>query len=103
MMQLVPARYRAKLVVVSIAFALAILGGAALALRFQPEAWFGNAQIPIRELQDALPGPVSFEGTVTYIDGPRKRFWIQDETGAIEIAQDPSPLGLRAKQVVRVS
>lgn len=60
--------------------------------------------IPLRALQDApLDARVRLAGVVTYIDEPGKRFWIQDETGAMAIPVDPGPLALSIGQIVGIS
>ena len=56
----------------------------------------------IRDLQELPLGPVRLEGVVTHVDTVGKRFWIQDESGAIAIDQDPAKAGVRFRQLVRV-
>ncbi len=58
---------------------------------------------PIQELQD-LPvnSPVRLIGAVTYIDEPGRRFWIEDETGAIPISVDPVQAGVRVGENVSI-
>jgi diguanylate cyclase (GGDEF)-like protein len=56
----------------------------------------------IRDLPELPSGPVHLEGVVTYVDSVGKRFWIQDETGAIAINQDPALVGVRFRQLLRV-
>ena len=43
----------------------------------------------IVELRELPLGQVKIRGVVTYVDNPNKRFWLQDETGAIAVNQDP--------------
>ena len=43
----------------------------------------------IAELQELPLGQVRVRGVVTYVDNRNKRFWLQDESGAIAINQDP--------------
>lgn len=43
---------------------------------------------------------VHVRGVVTFADPEGKRFWIQDETGAIAIGEDPRRFGLRTGQSV---
>ena len=100
-MQTAIIRHR-KLVLVSVVIAL-VIGAVSLAvLRTSPRAWFVYGHNTIRELQDVPPGPVRLEGVVTYIDQSGKRFWIQDQTGAIAIRQNSASLVLHAGQVVHV-
>ncbi|MBV9180846.1 MAG: hypothetical protein JO356_06000, partial [Acidobacteria bacterium] len=54
----------------------------------------------VRDLQDLPLGPVRLEGLVTYVDKTNKRFWLQDESGAIVINTDPAPLHVRVGQRV---
>lgn len=58
---------------------------------------------PIQELHD-LPvhSRIHMAGVVTYVDYPGKRFWIQDETGAVPIPVDPAPAQVHAGQVISV-
>jgi len=59
--------------------------------------------VSIRQLQEVPIGSaVTLLGVVTYADPAEKRFWIQDETGAVAIDQNPQSYGLRAGQSVRV-
>lgn len=61
------------------------------------------SRMPLRDLQDApLESRVRLAGVVTYPDGPGKRFWIQDDTGAMLIPADPTPLQLHAGQTVEI-
>ncbi|MFP5237526.1 MAG: putative bifunctional diguanylate cyclase/phosphodiesterase [Acidobacteriota bacterium] len=63
-----------------------------------------SRHIPLRALQDApLGSRVRLAGVVTYVDGPGKRFWIQDDTGAIPIPLDPGRLRLHVGQIVGIS
>jgi len=43
----------------------------------------------IAELRELPLGRVKVRGVVTYVDNGNKRFWLQDESGAIAIDQDP--------------
>ena len=54
----------------------------------------------IQDLQDLPNGPVRLQGVVTYADASGKRFWIQDDTGALAIAQDPVTSGIQAGELV---
>lgn len=57
----------------------------------------------IRDLQYLSVGaPVRIRGVVTYSDPIQKRFWIQDETGAIAIDQDPRSLSIHTGQTVMI-
>jgi diguanylate cyclase (GGDEF)-like protein len=59
---------------------------------------FLHSRTTIAEIRDAS-GPVQFQGVVTYADAARKRFWIQDETGALQL---PCSKTLEPGQLVRV-
>jgi len=55
----------------------------------------------ILQLQQLPVGSyVHLHGLVTYADPAGKRFWIQDDTGAIAVDEDPRRYGLRAGQSV---
>ena len=56
----------------------------------------------IADLQDLPLGPVKIQGVVTYLDEANKRFWLQDETGAIAVNQDPALTGARFGHVLPV-
>lgn len=63
-----------------------------------------DSHMALRDLQDApLETRVRLAGVVTYPDGPGKRFWIQDDTGAMLIQVDPGPLQLQAGQTVEIN
>ena len=47
----------------------------------------------IAELRELPAGPVKIRGVVTYLDSANKRFWLQDETGAIAVNLDPTLTG----------
>jgi len=53
-------------------------------LRYQ---WRGRNSIV--ELRELPIGQVKLRGVVTYVDYANRRFWLQDETGAIAVNQDP--------------
>lgn len=53
-------------------------------LRYQ---WRGRNSIV--ELRELPVGQVKIRGVVTYVDYANRRFWLQDETGAIAVNQDP--------------
>jgi hypothetical protein len=44
----------------------------------------------IAELRELPLGQVKVRGVVTYVDTANKRFWLQDETGAIIVNQNPA-------------
>jgi len=46
--------------------------------------------------------PVRLQAVVTYADPVEKRFWIQDDTGAIAINDDPSIYSLRGGESIRL-
>jgi diguanylate cyclase (GGDEF)-like protein len=46
--------------------------------------------------------PVYLQGVVTYADPIGKRFWLQDDTGAIAINGDPRIYGLRGGESIRL-
>jgi diguanylate cyclase (GGDEF)-like protein len=97
-------QYRRSLIIIS-AIAGAVLVGVGLLFwrDLMPITWpVTNRQNEIRNLQDLPLGPVHVEGVVTYVDGPAKKFWIQDDSGALAIEQDPSALNLHVRQTVHV-
>ena len=53
-------------------------------LRYQ---WRGRNTIA--ELRELPVGQVKLRGVVTYVDDANRRYWLQDETGAIAVNQDP--------------
>ena len=56
----------------------------------------------ISKLQELPIGAEAhLRGVVTYADSAAKRFWIQDDTGAIAINQDPQSYGIHVGQSVR--
>src|SRR5208283_1555454 len=57
----------------------------------------------ILELRELPFGPVKIRGVVTYLDKANKRFWLQDETGAVAINQDPALQGVEFGQALLVS
>ncbi len=57
----------------------------------------------IEELEELPVGSaVHLEGKVTYADVPGSRFWLQDETGAIVVRQNPYSTGVHAGDRVAV-
>ncbi|HEY1799463.1 MAG TPA: EAL domain-containing protein [Terriglobales bacterium] len=77
-----------------------------LALAFSP--WANSVLSPqhdhIRDLQQLPIGNVAhLQGVVTFADHSGKRFWIQDNTGAIAIDQDPQQYGLRGGETVNIN
>src|SRR5665213_2081141 len=56
----------------------------------------------IIELRELPLGLVKVRGVVTYVDNPDKRFWLQDETGAIAVDQDPALTGMHFGDVMQV-
>ena len=56
----------------------------------------------IAELRELPLGQVKIRGVVTFVDYPNKRFWMQDESGAIAINQDPGLIDARQGDVVFV-
>jgi diguanylate cyclase (GGDEF)-like protein len=102
MMQTALTSHRRKFLIASIFIAILLLGAAALSQNTWQLFGFAHKHNAIQELQDVAPGPVHLEGVVTYIDQAGKRFWIQDDTGAIAIQQDPSALNIHAHQAVLV-
>jgi diguanylate cyclase (GGDEF)-like protein len=94
-------RPRAILVAATVAVALTLLAGPRFSLWLRTA--FPAAHDSIRNLQELPAGAVAhLLGVVTYTDPAGKRFWIQDDTGAIAINQDPQPYGLQVGQSVRV-
>jgi hypothetical protein len=73
-------------------FPLVLIFAMLVLLYFFPS--LGAAFLPkldhIRDLsQLPLAGVGHFQGVVTYADSVAKRFWVQDDSGAIAIEQDP--------------
>jgi diguanylate cyclase (GGDEF)-like protein len=94
-------RHRVILVAAIVALALTPLA----AQRFPPllHSLFPAKHDTIRELQQLPTGSVAhLAGVVTYADPAGKRFWIQDDTGAIAVNQDPQNYKLRVGQAVCV-
>jgi len=60
-------------------------------LDFEPV--LGASHDSIADLQSIPIGAVHLRGVVTYADPLRKRFWIQDDTGAIAIESPPNGIG----------
>jgi diguanylate cyclase (GGDEF)-like protein len=52
--------------------------------------------------QIPVGAPVLLQGVVTYSDPSAKRFWIQDDTGAIAINGDPRNYGLRGGESIKL-
>lgn len=91
-------------IVVSVA-PLVLIFAMLLFLYFFPS--LGSAFLPkpdhIRDLsQLPLEGMSHFQGVVTYADSPAKRFWVQDDSGAIAIEQDPHIYGLHGGETVTI-
>jgi diguanylate cyclase (GGDEF)-like protein len=77
---------------ISIVASLALVAAVAVALRSMSSSpWLWQRKYNnVRDLEVLPPGPVRMEGTVTYVDLSNKRFWLQDDTGAIAISGDMS-------------
>jgi diguanylate cyclase (GGDEF)-like protein len=78
---------------------------AALALIIGFSPWVRDVLSPrhdrIRDLQELPLNRVAhLEGVVTYTDFQAKRFWIQDDTGAIAIDRDPRVLNIHAGETI---
>lgn len=97
------AEHKRSLIAVPIAagICLFLLVMCSIVFRSQLELLWPNTS-DIRELQELQLGPVRLRGVVTYVDAPGKRFWIQDESGAILINQDPTEAGIHFKQLVQI-
>src|SRR3954470_6857072 len=59
-------------------------------------------QNAIGELRELPLGQVKVRGVVTYVDRANKRFWLQDETGAISVDKDPTFAGVHFGDVLLV-
>lgn len=59
-----------------------------------------NTILEIQELP--LQTRLRLHGVVTYVDAPAKRFWIEDETGAVPIAADPASAHVRVGETVAI-
>ncbi len=64
------------------------------------DKWQGRNTIV--ELKEVPQGVIETRGVVTYLDREKKRFWLQDETGAVEIDQDPVGAGVKFGETVLV-
>ena len=73
-----------------IVISIALVAALALVLVNVPSSlWSSHPQHNnIRDLEVLPLGPVRLEGVVTYVDRVNKRFWLQDDTGAIAIGED---------------
>ena len=71
--------------------------GALTDLRYQ---W--QSRNTIAELRELPLGQVKLRGVVTFVDYPKKRFWLQDESGAIAVNQDPGLADVRTGDVLFV-
>jgi diguanylate cyclase (GGDEF)-like protein len=90
---------------IPILVALALVAAAAtIAVWHSPQfdGFFEARHDNIADLKLLPNGRVKFQGVITYADAFRKRIWIQDETGAVSINQDPKPLSLQAGDKVWV-
>jgi len=87
-----------------VVFGFVAAGLFALALVFANfDALMPGQNDEIRALQQLPVGATAhLEGVVTYADSIEKRYWVQDNTGAISFDQDPHAVGVRAGQTVRV-
>jgi len=86
-------------------FPLVLIFAMLVLLYFFPS--LGAAFLPkldhIRDLsQLPLAGVGHFQGVVTYADSAAKRFWVQDDSGAIAIEQDPRIYGLHGGETVTI-
>jgi len=84
------------------------LAGGVLVLALGLLPWASSVFAPhydrIRDLQQLPIGEVAhLQGVVTFADHAGKRFWVQDNTGAIAIDQDPQRYGLHGGESVNVS
>ena len=92
------ARRAVMLAAIAIIATLALLlVGSQTGLRYQ---W--QSRNTIAELRELPLGRVRLRGVVTFVDYPNKRFWLQDESGAIAINQDPRLTDARQGDVVFV-
>ncbi len=79
---------------------LILLAGRFLGIRFvQISTFFHPEHRSIAGLRNAS-GRVELQGIVTYVDSDRKRFWIQDESGAIQL--NSSGQNIEPRQLVRI-
>ena len=57
----------------------------------------------ITELEKAqVNSAVHLVGVVTFCDGPQNRFWLEDETGAVAIPENPEQLKIHSGQTIAV-
>lgn len=78
-----------KTVVFFTLIATIILGWVVLSHLHERGTLWEPDHISIRDLQEVPAGPERLLGTVTYVDNQNKRFWLQDDTGAISIDIEP--------------
>ena len=78
----------------------------AVSMWFLPrfEAFFAAKNNTVQELRHLPVGATAeLQGVVTYADSAGKRFWIQDDTGAVAIEEDPHRFGLRPGHSVHLA
>jgi len=100
----IKATRRGRTIIIACLTTSALIAVLALSLRWTTtlSTLFLGKNNRIQDLQGIPNGPVRLQGVVTYVDALGKRFWIQDETGALAIAEDPIKYGIHTGQVVRV-
>jgi diguanylate cyclase (GGDEF)-like protein len=85
---------------------LAVIAGAVIAGSLLSALWRFYVLSPhntIRDLTDLpLQTMVHLTGKVTFVDGPGKRFWIEDETGGIPVAASPDQAPLQVGETVSI-
>ena len=82
--------------------AVALAGTGILALALWHSFHFPRRDT-VTELEEMpVNSAVHLVGVVTFCDGPQNRFFVQDETGAVAIPENPDQLRLHAGQTVAV-
>jgi len=84
-------------------FSIGLLLAALIFLIIHAESWLFVRAISIDSVQ-SLPAGSSFEvfGGVTFVDTPGKRFWIQDQTGALVVPKNPAEANIRVGDRIRL-
>lgn len=85
---------------------LAVIAGAVIAGALLSALWRFSVLSPHNTIQDLTDLPlqtrVHLAAEVTFVDGPGKRFWIEDETGAIPVAASPDQAPLQVGETVSI-
>jgi len=97
-----PSKAAMRRTLIWVAFALSSIVALAYAARNTDLRYKWQSRDPIGELRELPIGEMNVRGVVTYVDRANKRFWLQDETGAILVNQNPALAGVRRGDLVSV-